>query len=375
MAYYWTGFNNGGRANYGYYNEMWPPVVSEGSHGQLLEINSKDLPNGTDPDRVIGIAQRVWLQAGATYEISFDAQMREAPVAADEDAYRYTVSWGYSTSGTTDPAQMSFKEMVPLTTIYPRTEPGAMQSYSTRFTAPGNSATVAIWGLKKWATENRELDVNLDNVMLRLCAQPKPVHPIYPVHPVHPIYPSEHPIYPPKPVHPVVPPSKPAHGASCDEAAGDTWYQVQRGDTLSGIAAAYGATVADIMAKNNLSNPNVIYTGQSLCIPGQPVAVPDSESRSATPIAETAAVATAANQEPVQSSEAPAYDTEQPSQAVNSGSDAAEAASEASVHRVQRGDTLSAIAAQHGTTVQALVNLNNIADPNNIYTGQELRLR
>jgi LysM repeat protein len=43
-------------------------------------------------------------------------------------------------------------------------------------------------------------------------------------------------------------------------------------------------------------------------------------------------------------------------------------------HQVQRGDTLSAIAAQHGTTVAALMQINNLSDPNFIYVGQRIRL-
>ena len=357
VAYYWTGFNNGGRANYGYYDEMWPPVVSQGTHGQLLEINSKDLPDGTDPDRVIGIAQRVYLQPGATYQLSFDAMMREAPVASDEDPYRYEVLWGYSTNGSTDTSQMTFKELVPLTTIYPRTEPGTMQAYSTQFTAPGGYTTLAIWGLKKWATVNRELDVNLDNVVLQQCSLAKPVHPIYPVEPVkpvHPIYPVK-PDSPAKPVHPDVPPSKPVPGATCDEAAGDVWYTVQRGDTLSGIAAVYGTTVQAIMEKNGLSNPNMIYVGQTLCIPGQAAAVPYVESATAAAPAAPAVVV-------------------QPSPATPAAPADAVPATAATSYRVQRGDTLSGIAAQHGTTVSALTQLNNIANPNAIYVGQSLAL-
>jgi LysM repeat protein len=42
---------------------------------------------------------------------------------------------------------------------------------------------------------------------------------------------------------------------------------------------------------------------------------------------------------------------------------------------VKKGDTLSAIAAAHGTTVAALVRLNDIENPNLIFPGQVLRLR
>jgi hypothetical protein len=44
-------------------------------------------------------------------------------------------------------------------------------------------------------------------------------------------------------------------------------------------------------------------------------------------------------------------------------------------YTVQPGDTLSSIAAQMGTTVDALVQLNQLSDPNQISPGQVLRLR
>jgi LysM repeat protein len=43
---------------------------------------------------------------------------------------------------------------------------------------------------------------------------------------------------------------------------------VQRGDTLSSIALRYGTTVAALMTANRLANPNFIYVGQRLVIPG-----------------------------------------------------------------------------------------------------------
>ena len=41
-------------------------------------------------------------------------------------------------------------------------------------------------------------------------------------------------------------------------------YVVQRGDTLSKIAKQLGTTVANIAAKNNIQNVNVIHVGQQL---------------------------------------------------------------------------------------------------------------
>lgn len=44
-------------------------------------------------------------------------------------------------------------------------------------------------------------------------------------------------------------------------------------------------------------------------------------------------------------------------------------------HTVVNGDTLSGIAKAYGTTVSALVQLNEIADPNKIYVGQKIRVK
>ena len=45
-------------------------------------------------------------------------------------------------------------------------------------------------------------------------------------------------------------------------------YIVQPGDTLSQIAVAYGVSIDDLMAANGLSDPNSIFAGQELRIPG-----------------------------------------------------------------------------------------------------------
>lgn len=47
---------------------------------------------------------------------------------------------------------------------------------------------------------------------------------------------------------------------------GEKVYVVKDGDTLSGIAKAYGTTVKKLAAKNNIANPNLIYTGQKIYV-------------------------------------------------------------------------------------------------------------
>ena len=42
---------------------------------------------------------------------------------------------------------------------------------------------------------------------------------------------------------------------------------------------------------------------------------------------------------------------------------------------MRRGDTLSSLAREYGTTVQSLVQLNDLADPNRIRAGESLYVR
>jgi stage VI sporulation protein D len=44
-------------------------------------------------------------------------------------------------------------------------------------------------------------------------------------------------------------------------------YVVQAGDTLSAIAERFGVTVDELVAANNLTDPNVLQVGQTLVIP------------------------------------------------------------------------------------------------------------
>jgi LysM repeat protein len=45
-------------------------------------------------------------------------------------------------------------------------------------------------------------------------------------------------------------------------------YTVQPHDTLKGIAARYGVSIASIMAINDIPNPDSLRVGQVLVIPG-----------------------------------------------------------------------------------------------------------
>jgi LysM repeat protein len=120
--------------------------------------------------------------------------------------------------------------------------------------------------------------------------------------------------------------------------AGD--YVVVDGDTLGIIATRYHTTVQVLMTANHLANPEIIYVGQHLLLPG---AAP-GEAAVEPPAESNPEVAAAAN------------------------------APSAQQHVVEEGETLAQIAARYGTTIQAITAANNINDPSLIYAGQVLNI-
>ena len=129
------------------------------------------------------------------------------------------------------------------------------------------------------------------------------------------------------------------NGASTTATA--TYYTVQSGDTLSGIAVEYNTTTATLTSLNNLSNPNLIYVGQRLLVKSAST----SAASSATSTATSTASATSTS-----------------------------STTSATTYTVKSGDTLSSIASSHNTTTAALMSLNSLANPNLIYVGQVLKL-
>ncbi len=45
-------------------------------------------------------------------------------------------------------------------------------------------------------------------------------------------------------------------------------YTIVSGDTLSGIASKFGVSMDSLVAANGIANPNLIYAGQTIVIPG-----------------------------------------------------------------------------------------------------------
>jgi LysM repeat protein len=116
-------------------------------------------------------------------------------------------------------------------------------------------------------------------------------------------------------------------------ARADSAYIVKPGDTLGSIAARFGVSAGAIARANGISNPDRIYIGQNLAIPG---------------------AGSAAN---------PPAAPKPPSQAPATGT-----------YIVQPGDTLGKIAARYGTSVNNLMRLNGLSNPNLIWVGQRLKV-
>lgn len=114
------------------------------------------------------------------------------------------------------------------------------------------------------------------------------------------------------------------------------YHTIAKGEGLYGIARKYGTTVEKIQQWNNIPSPDKIAAGQKLKI---------RNSKAATESAKPAP-------------------TTQP----------APAAASTVYHTVQKGESLGKIAEKYHTTVQKIMQWNNISNPDRIAEGQKLKI-
>ena len=95
-------------------------------------------------------------------------------------------------------------------------------------------------------------------------------------------------------------------------------YKIKKGDTLSEIAKEYGTTVSTLASINNIKDVDKIYAGNTLKIPTN-------------------------NSSYIE-------------------------------YTIKKGDTLSEIAKEHGTTVKKLQSINSIKNANKIYAGDTIKI-
>jgi hypothetical protein len=163
----WKGFGSGEGAACTLYADPWSPAVYQGLHSQLVSISTFGAPPMAD--RSAGVTEGVTgLESGAVYELSLAGLLRERAAHPAEDPNRYSVQWALE-RGSVGWSQVAAWQNLPWDTVYLSTESGTFSTYTTRLLGPGESATLCIRAWKKWATPNRELDVNLDAIALRRC--------------------------------------------------------------------------------------------------------------------------------------------------------------------------------------------------------------
>lgn len=168
---------------------------------------------------------------------------------------------------------------------------------------------------------------------------------------------------------------------------------VQPGESLSEIAVYYGVTMADLAAANGIGNRDYIYTGQQLVIPdgsdgyssdlssgggGGSDYVTVGRGDSLSLIAALNGMTTSELMQ-LNGLSNPNHVWIGQQLLVSTGSGASSSAyaavsSDGSIHVVQRGQTLSQIAQRYGLSVQQLMGINGLSNPNHVYVGQELQV-
>jgi putative chitinase len=133
------------------------------------------------------------------------------------------------------------------------------------------------------------------------------------------------------------------------------------GDNLTRIAAQYGTSVDAILAANGLANANRIYAGASLVIPTADMPIAPAETAAPAETTETAEAATP-QADITPQAQAPQADTNPQTEGP------------ANTYTVAPGDSAFKIARRFGVDQQALLDANNISNPNRVYAGQVLTI-
>lgn len=154
-------------------------------------------------------------------------------------------------------------------------------------------------------------------------------------------------------------------------------YVVKRGDTLTKIAIEFDTTVQRIVQENNIANPNLIFPGQILRITNAPNPTRTVEyivrrGNTLSQIARDYGTSVAAL---VEENNISNPNLIFPGQVLIIGTRNYDRYDTLhTIYRVRRGDTLSQIAREYNTTVADIAELNDIQNINRIYVGEVLRI-
>ncbi|HYM14623.1 MAG TPA: LysM peptidoglycan-binding domain-containing protein [Dehalococcoidia bacterium] len=132
-------------------------------------------------------------------------------------------------------------------------------------------------------------------------------------------------------------------------------YTIKSGDTLAGIAAKFGVSLADLRAANPGIDPARLTVGAAVKLPPQTAGAPVTPAPATAPPASATPAAPAPTARPATATPAPTTPT-----------------SLGQTYTVQSGDIPETIAAKFGITVAALLAANPGVDPTKLQVGQVL---
>lgn len=139
-------------------------------------------------------------------------------------------------------------------------------------------------------------------------------------------------------------------------------HTVRRGDTLWNIAQQYRTNMNQIIAANQLQDPNILVVGQALVIPTPMTTYVVQPGDTLAIIASRFGVTVRAIAEENNIANPALIDVGQVLRIPHV------------THTIKSGETLWAIAQRYGTTIDAIVQANQITNPNQLTVGQILRI-
>ncbi len=155
-------------------------------------------------------------------------------------------------------------------------------------------------------------------------------------------------------------------------------YVIRSGDTLFSLARQYRSTVAAIIAINRGINPNALFVGQTICIPGvTPVVCPEGSFSYTVQQGDTLFALARRFGTTVAAINALNPGLDPSSLQIGRiicipGAPPVTCPQGSLTYVIRSGDTLFSIAQRFGTTVSAIITLNPSINPNALRIGQEI---
>ena len=156
---------------------------------------------------------------------------------------------------------------------------------------------------------------------------------------------------------------------------GETFvHVVKRGETVSAIAAKYGASCSEVLKSNGLRSSDRIYPGQKISIPGSGGGQACAHTvRSGDTISDIASTYGVSTSSVLAANSMSSRDRIYPGQEIKIPGGAAPAAKTV-VHTVAKGETVWDIARGYGVSTSSVLAENSLSSRDRIYPGQEIRI-